>query len=119
MPRHALVTILTCSCILAVGAASRGDADSRSEAPKPPESVEAQVAALRAQVKEQAAEIRSLREKVEELQARSRDYRKVLVAPPQAAPNPAGVGAQQVPPGWIPREFNGTTYYVVPLAEHH
>jgi len=41
------------------------------------------------------------------------------VGPAQVPPIPVPTApVKQVPPGWKTKEFNGMTYYMVPLAEH-
>ena len=41
------------------------------------------------------------------------------VGPAQVPPIPVPTApAKQVPPGWKTKEFNGMTYYMVPLTEH-
>jgi hypothetical protein len=55
----------------------------------------------------------ALRAQVAELEARVvRLQRKAVMLPQPNVP-----GQSQVPPGWQPFQFNGMTYYVVPLSD--
>jgi hypothetical protein len=80
------------------------------------------VYALRAKVTAQSDEIQKLRAELKELKAQRQ--MKVLVVPqppnaPQVVPAPGAVKDNfgRVPPNWIPREFNGMTYYLIPLGQ--
>ena len=71
---------------------------------------------LRQENKDLRADNDVLKRKLEEAEKQMRrlhDSRNALVIPPQAAP---GQGSAPLPPGWRPFQFNGATYYVVPLA---
>jgi len=48
----------------------------------------------------------------EQMLKQLRSNRGTLVIPPQPAPGPA---SEKVPQSWQPFEFNGATYYVIPL----
>jgi hypothetical protein len=55
----------------------------------------------------------ALRAQVAELEAQVvRLQRKAVMVPQPGVP-----GQSQVPPGWQPFQFNGMTYYVVPLGD--
>lgn len=75
-------------------------------------------ARLRNENKNLRADNQALKQYLEEYEAqvrRRQDNRGAGIIPPNAPPVPQGNG--QVPPNWRPFEFNGATYYVVPL-EH-
>jgi hypothetical protein len=93
-----------------------GTSTIRADEPAKPDPKDAEIAALRAKLKAQTEEIQKLRAELKDLKA-LREL-KVLVQPPQAVPAPGALNGngQGVPPTWIPREFNGTTYYLIPLG---
>ena len=79
-------------------------------APKDPAQV---IKSLQDLLKGYQDENAALRAKVTELEAQVvRLQRKAVMVPQPGAP-----GQPQVPPGWQPFQFNGMTYYVVPLGE--
>ena len=54
----------------------------------------------------------------EEEARRRQENRGTFILPPDALRNlQVPQGAQQVPPNWRPFEFNGATYYIVPLRD--
>jgi hypothetical protein len=75
----------------------------------------AENAKLRKENKDLRADNDAMARTLEEYQVREmrrRQNRGALVVPPQA---PQGQPGNTVPPNWRPFEFNGATYYVVPL----
>ena len=121
MTRYSLIRfVLACGILGGVSAI-------RADEPSKPDSKDQQIEALREKVREQAAEIARLKRQVQELRAREGAKAPGAPAPrlvpppgvvPPAGPNPIRPGTQgnAVPPNWIPREFNGTTYYLIPLS---
>ena len=70
---------------------------------------------LRKENKDLHADNNALNQKLREAEKLLRQWqasRNALEVPPQPAP---GQGPNEVPPTWRPFEFNGATYYVVPL----
>jgi hypothetical protein len=125
--RHAVVIVIVCAVASAV---TTGAQESKQgSAPLAPQDAreqrdEGRVDALQRAMKKLSednaalrAENAALRLRVEEAAALVRRLQEnggILRVPPEAlrAPN-AGQG--QVPPNWKPFEFNGATYYVIPL----
>lgn len=69
---------------------------------------------LEQRVKDYQDENATLRERVKELEGQVRTLKQNRVV--NVVPQPGGT-AGQVPPHWKSFQFNGGTYYVVPLAE--
>jgi hypothetical protein len=70
---------------------------------------------LRKEARDLRADNEALRQKLQDSERQLRQWRAnrgALVVPPQA---PHGQPQNAVPPSWKPFEFNGATYYVVPL----
>jgi|GEM_PF-4602296 len=106
MSKIAIIVIAAfASCVLANAA---------EPAPKPQDSKDAQIRALQAKVHQQEAIIRDLSQKLAQAQA-SQPLTYKLV-PPQTMQSLPTVVPQQIPEGWVRREFNGTAFYVIPLA---
>lgn len=80
----------------------------------PQDSRDAQLKALQAKVQQQEAIIRDLSEKLAQAKAQASQplTLKYLPLTTQAAPM---IVPQQVPEGWVQRQFNGVPYYVIPL----
>ena len=95
--RFGLMGLLFCG----VGAIRAGE---------PPKHETADVDELRQEVSDLTAENKSLRDQVAKLQEQVKRLRSRAVV--QTQPGQPG---RQVPNDWIPRQFNGTTYYLVPL----
>ena len=83
-------------------------------ATKPQDAKDAQIKALQAKVQQQEAIIRDLSEKLAQAQA-SQPY--TLRFLPQTTPAVPKLVPQQVPEGWVQRQFNGMPYYVIPLGK--
>jgi len=112
MTRQSLVRlVLLCGVLGSV-------ATIRADEPKKTDPKEAEIAALREKLAQQADEIRRLEAKVKDLEAKQN--LKLLFTPPQIVPAPGVPGrpGNEVPPNWVPKEFNGMTYYLIPLAEN-
>jgi len=99
------VIVIFASCVLANAA---------EPATKPQDSKDAQIKALQAQVRQQEAIIRDLSQKLAQAQA-SQPLTYKLVAPQTMQSLPMVV-PQQLPEGWVRREFNGSAFYLIPLA---
>lgn len=79
----------------------------------------------KAEVRDLRAKIQDLEQKTAELQSELKDLQNrppSLLATPGQAPVPvtrpvkSSFPHPQVPPGWVPFEFNGMTYYLTPLG---
>ena len=93
------------SCVLANAA---------EPAPKSQDSKDVQIKALQAQVRQQEAIIRDLSEKLAQAQAKPPLTLKFV--PPQIMQAMPKLAPQQMPQGWVRREFNGSALYLIPLA---
>ena len=100
----------------AAAPAPAGPAEGRQESPqKMIARLKAENANLRKENKDLRADNDAMAQKLEEYEVREmrrRQNRGALVVPPQA---PQAQPGNAVPPNWRPFEFNGATYYVVPL----
>lgn len=105
MSKIAMFVIATFSLCALVGA---------EPATNPQDSKDAQIKALQARVRQQEAVIRDLSEKLAQAQVKQPLTLKFL--PPQTTQSPTLTLPQQSPKGWVRREFNGTTFYLIPLA---
>lgn len=89
-------------------------ANAAEPASKPQDPKDAQIKALQAKVHQQEAVIRDLSQKLAQAQASPPLTYKLV--PPQTMQSLPMVVPQQMPEGWVRREFNGTAYYIIPLA---
>lgn len=80
---------------------------------KPQDAKDAQIKALQDKVHQQEAIIRDLSEKLALVQASPPLTLKYL--PPQAMQAMPSLVPQQMPQGWVRREFNGSAFYLIPL----
>lgn len=99
-----------------------GTSTIRADEPAKTDPKDVEISALREKVTAQSDEIHKLRAELKELKAKQQ--MKALVVPqppnaPQTVPAPGAMkdNAGRIPPTWIPREFNGMTYYLIPLGE--
>ena len=99
------VIAIFASCVLA---------NAVEPATKPQDSKDAQIKALQAKVRQQEAIIRDLSQKL--AQAQASQPLTLKFAPPQTMQSLPTVVPQQIPQGWVRREFNGTAFYLIPLA---
>jgi len=99
------VIAIFASCVLANGA---------EPATKHQDSKDAQIKALQAKVLSQEAIIRDLSQKLAQAQASQPLAYKFV--PPQTMQSLPMVVPQQIPEGWVRRDFNGTAFYLIPLA---
>ena len=81
---------------------------------KPQDPKDAQIKALQAKVRQQEAIIRDLSQKLAQTQASQPLTLKFF--PPQTMQTLPNLVPQQLPQGWVRREFNGTALYLIPLA---
>jgi len=81
---------------------------------KPQDSKDAQIKALQAKVHQQEAVIRDLSQKLAQAQASPPLTYKLV--PPQTMQSLPMVVPQQLPEGWVRRKFNGSAFYLIPLA---
>ena len=77
---------------------------------EPPKHQTADVDELRQKVSDLTTENKALRDQVAKLQEQVKQLRSPAII--QTQPGQSG---RQVPNNWVPREFNGTTYYLIPL----
>lgn len=84
-------------------------------ASKPQDPKDAQIKALQAKVRQQEAIIRDLSEKLAQAQVKQPLSLKFL--PPQTMQATPKLVPQQMPQGWVRKEFNGTAFYLVPLEK--
>lgn len=100
--------------VLALGGLLAGALSLPADEPSKPDARDAEIAALRAKVLEQSQEVHKLKAELDA--ARGLPFGNVKIVPrvpgPQLPAQPEG----RVPPDWQPREFNGTTFYIVPLT---
>ena len=87
---------------------------SAEPATNPQDSKDAQIKALQAKVHQQEAVIRDLSQKLAQAQASPPLTYKLV--PPQTMQSLPTVVPQQIPEGWVRREFNGSAFYLIPLA---
>ena len=128
---RSLRNVLVVAVALAASSAAPSGAQQK-EAPAPaPDAAERKQETMREEMKDLLDENVKLRKQNKELRADNdamkrqlQDYeqmlkhvrsnRGTLVIPPQQAPQQ---GTGQVPQSWRPFEFNGATYYVIPLRD--
>ena len=120
-PRQLRRFAVVCALVSAVFCVAPTSAE-QAAVPKPDEAParapltdsDAQIRSLKEKIVSQARENLILRRRVKELEARVEELKqsKAVVVPQPGVP-----GQAQVPPSWKPFEFNGMTYYVVPLRD--
>ena len=113
--------------LLMSAAALRGADNSPTTKPSSPppalvyKSTEEEVKALRAQVEAQREQITKLsselRDREQEVAQLRMQLRTRLSQLPQAQPFSLVPSEPQMPRGSVPQQFNGSTYYLVPLSE--
>jgi hypothetical protein len=103
-----LIRVLALSGVLAGALALRADEPSK------PDARDAEIAALKAKVQDQAQEIRRLKTELDA--ARRIPLGTLKILPSVPAPLLPARPESRVPPDWQAREFNGTTFYIVPLS---
>ena len=97
-------------------------------APATQPSLEKENAALKSRVAELEAKVAQLQLEVKQLRAVPPGLRGNLMVPGplqfnfkdgryQVLPQPAPLASPALPPGWVPQQFNGQPYYLIPLAE--
>jgi hypothetical protein len=110
MNRRSLLSALALTALPTLGVAATDEPAA--------ESLQKENADLRAKVRGLEDQVIALQRELAALRAQ----RPILTSPPTAVPNPSRpmVPVQpgtQVPNNWQQREFNGMTYYVVPLKD--
>ena len=141
--RHLFIrfTVGCAVLVIAFGAASaiRADEPKGADRADPKDSRDQEIAALRRQNREQQKEIARLQGRIDSLQreleraTKGQTPPRLVIpsparpspvprppTPPDTMPNPlrGGVPDGQIPPNWIPRQFNGQTYYLIPLQDN-
>jgi len=89
-------------------------ASAAEPASNPQDTKDAQIKALQAKVHQQEAVIRDLSQKLAQAQASPPLTYKFV--PPQTMQSLPTVVPQQIPEGWVRRKFNGSAFYLIPLA---
>ena len=107
-PVRRLATVASLVIAACLVAPSRAQ-ENNQEKKKDPAQV---LKSLEQMVKEYQDENAALRERVKELEGQVQTLKQNRVV--NIVPQPGTAG--QVPPSWKPFQFNGGTYYVVPLA---
>ena len=111
MTRHGLIRfVLVCGVL-------GGVFSIRADEPKKTDPKDAEIATLREKVAQQADEIQQLKAKLLEVEAAR--ALNLIFTPPERAPaaGEQGPTGNRVPPHWVPRQFNGETYYLIPLTD--
>ena len=65
---------------------------------------------LRQLLSDLSKENQSLKDEVARLKQKVKELQSCVIIQ-----TPPGAGARQVPDNWVPHQFNGVTYYIVPL----
>jgi FtsP/CotA-like multicopper oxidase with cupredoxin domain len=100
--------------VLALAGVLAGALSLPPDQPSKPDAKDAEIAALKAKVQEQAQEIRHLKAELDA--ARRLPLGNLKIVPSIPAPQLPAQPGDRVPPDWQAREFNGTTFYIVPLS---
>ena len=115
MPTRPIRRLVVLACVVlaaALVAPTRGQEKQQGKKKDPAEVMKS----MEQLVKDYQDENLALRERVKELEGQVetlKQNRTVNVVP---QPNAAAAPGQQVPQNWTPFQFNGATYYVVPVA---
>lgn len=100
--------------VLVLGGMLAGALSLQADEPSKPDAKDAEIAALRAMVLKQAEEIHKLKAELDAARGLPLGNVKIVPSPtvPQLPAQPEG----RVPSDWKSREFNGVTFYIIPLT---
>jgi len=85
--------------------------------PEPPGDKDKYLRDLKAKVEQLEHKTAELQKQIDELRLQQRAASVTLPRPPATPLVNPPTPKPEIPPGWSPRQFNGQTYYLVPLDQ--